>query len=147
MDCNNYSYAPSMLDCEENTIAHYENDDMSMELVRYDNRVFCVSAFSYDGSLDVSEEYYSFAKAAKLYRFLSAYRSTPPGDELGEFINSLRSAVLPTARVNDEYITFCHDGRSTSYSRSYCWTEKSAWKDFWRTIRLHKETDGFDLPF
>ena len=138
MDCNSYSYAPYMLDKEHERIAYYENDDMYMELERVEH-TFCVSAYSYDGSLDVAEEYRTFEQAAKLYRFCAAYRSGPPGDELQEFINSLRSANIPKARLSESWITFGMDGRETSYQRGYGWTVEKAWKDYCRSARIHKE--------
>lgn len=89
MDCNSYSYAPSMLDSEHKQIAYYENDDMYMELEQSGD-VYCVSAYSYDGSLDVGEELSTLSKAAKLYEFIyDNYTSSPPGDELEDFIREL----------------------------------------------------------
>ena len=69
MDCNSYSYAPHMLDKEHEQIAYYENDDMYMELEHY-GRVYCCSAYSYDGQLDVAEEFSSPDKAQRLYDFI-----------------------------------------------------------------------------
>ena len=87
---NSYSYAPSMVqDYERVQIDYYENDDMYMELERVDN-VYCVMAYSWDGSLDVSEEFSELSKAAKLYEYIfDNYTSSPPGDELQDFISGL----------------------------------------------------------
>ena len=89
MDCNSYSYAPTMLDEKHRQIAYYENDDMYMELEQIGD-VFCCSAYSWDGDLDVCEEFSALSKAAKLYEFIEQnYTDTPPGDELDEFIHNL----------------------------------------------------------
>ena len=89
MDCNSYSYAPTMLDEKHRQIAYYENDDMYMELEQIGD-VFCCSAYSWDGDLDVSEEFSALSKAAKLYEFIAEnYTDGPPGDELDEFIHNL----------------------------------------------------------
>lgn len=89
MDCNSYSYAPSMLDGNRAQLAYYENDDMQVELENYDG-TFCVTAFSYDGSLDVAEEFSDIDRAQRLYDFIMEnYTSSPPGDELSAFIRDL----------------------------------------------------------
>lgn len=90
MDCNSYSYAPTMLDGERNMLAKYENDDMQIELEQVGARAFTVWAFSYDGSMDVSEEFSDRAPAEQLYRFIrDSYSNTPPGDELEAYIAAL----------------------------------------------------------
>ena len=89
MDCNSYSYAPHMLDDERKQIAYYENDDMYMELEQVGD-VYCVTANSYDGQMDVAEEFSLLSKAAALYEFIyDNYTDGPPGDELDEFIHEL----------------------------------------------------------
>ena len=89
MDCGNYSYAPSMLDGGREILNSYENDDMRAELERVDN-VYCVWAFSYDGSMDISEEFSDRSAAEKLYDYIvTNYSDTPPGDELQDFIRDL----------------------------------------------------------
>lgn len=89
MDCMSYSYAPSMLNGGREYIERYENDDMQVELERVDN-VYSVWAYSYDGSLDVSEEFSSLSAASSLYEFIvENYSDTPPGDELEDFISNL----------------------------------------------------------
>ena len=91
MDCNSYSYAPTMLDDRHNQIGYYENDDMYMELEQIGD-VFQCSAYSWDGDLDVCEEFSKLSKAAALYEFIAEnYTTSPPGDELGEFIAGLLS--------------------------------------------------------
>lgn len=93
MDCNSYSYAPEMLDGEP-PIERYENDDMNAELRRWSGGVV-VSAFSYDGSLDVDEYFPAEQreKAERLYAYIvESYRDTPPGDELEAYIDELRAA-------------------------------------------------------
>ena len=92
MDCNNYSYAPTMLQ-EDNTILSYENDDMTAYIEQqrqYNYFVFWVSAYSYDGQLEVAESYRDILTAKKLYDFIiNNYTDTPPGEELQTFIDSL----------------------------------------------------------
>lgn len=89
MDCGNYSYAPSMLDGGREILNSYENDDMQAELERVDN-VYCVWAYSYDGELDVSEEFSSLSAATSLYEYIvENYSDTPPGEELQDFIRNL----------------------------------------------------------
>ena len=92
MDCNSYSYAPYMLDGERKQLAYYENDDMYMELQQIEN-VFCVTAYSWDGELDVAEEFRKLSKASKLYEFIEEnFTSGPPaGNEIEEFISNLLS--------------------------------------------------------
>lgn len=91
MDCNSYSYAPYMLDGEKSALAYYENDDMYVEMHRRSDNCFWVYALSYDGDLEVSEEFSSQDKAARLYDFIyDNFTSGPPvGDELNDFIRDL----------------------------------------------------------
>ena len=89
MDINSYSYAPTMLDEQERFLARYENDDMEIELEQRGD-VYTVWAFSYDGDLDVFEEFSDLSKAQRLYDFIvSNYTYSPPGDELEDFIRDL----------------------------------------------------------
>ena len=89
MDCNSYSYAPSMLDGDREYIERYENDDMQAELECMGN-VYSVWAMSYDGELDVAEEFTSLSAATSLYEYIvENYSDTPPGDELQDFIRNL----------------------------------------------------------
>jgi len=94
MDCNSYSYAPTMLDEDQDTLASYKNDDMEvcLECIGPRQRLpeYHVWAFSYDGQLDVAELFFDRAPAERLYNFIREnYSDTPPGDELGAFIESL----------------------------------------------------------
>ena len=90
MDCNSYSYAPTMLHGPEAIMDSYENDDMQMELEQIDRHSFSVWAFSYDGDLDVYEEFYALEPAQKLYDYIrDNYSDTPPGPELAAFIDEL----------------------------------------------------------
>ena len=90
MDCNSYSYAPTMLDGEENYLARYSNDDMEIELVQDGGKCFTVWAYSYDGSMDVYEEFFTRESAERLYMFIRKnYTSAPPGTELMDFISAL----------------------------------------------------------
>lgn len=90
MDCNSYSYAPTMLDERNNTLARYVNDDMEIELVQDGPRWFQLWAFSYDGSLDVFEAFYEREPAEQLYNYICEnYTDTPPGPELEAFIAAL----------------------------------------------------------
>ena len=89
MDINSYSYAPTMLDEPENHIMYFENDDMYIELDQ-NGDVFTVYAFSYDGSLDVYEEFSLLSKAAALYEFITAnYTDQQPDKALDDFIRVL----------------------------------------------------------
>ena len=89
MDCNSYSYAPSMLDGGREYIKRYENDDMQAELERVGD-VYSVWAMSYDGELDVAEEFSSLSAATSLYEYIvENYSDTPPRDELQDFIRDL----------------------------------------------------------
>ena len=88
MDCNSYSYAPTMLD-GESVMAHHENDDMYIELYKWGN-LFVVSAWSYDGSMDVYETFRDQRAASLLYDYIvEHYSDTPPGDELNDCISAL----------------------------------------------------------
>ena len=94
MDCNSYSYAPDMLDGEP-PIARHENDDMKAKLYRW-ARGFIVSAWSYDGSLDVYEYFPAEQreKAEQIYAYIvENYDRTPPGDELEAYIAELHGAA------------------------------------------------------
>lgn len=92
MDCNSYSYAPTMLDCEKNYLARFENDDMYIELENFHGS-FTVYAFSYDGDLDVYEMFSDENQARILYQFiLDNYTYSPPGPELEEFIFQMKQA-------------------------------------------------------
>lgn len=91
MDCNSYSYAPYMLDCYEKKIDAYNNDDMEAELTACEN-VYSVYAISYDGSLDVMEEFAELETARQLYKYIvDNYSYTPPGRELDVYIKSLHN--------------------------------------------------------
>ena len=89
MDCNSYSYAPHMLDGEDR-IAAYENDDMSAELEIY-GKIFTVTAYSYDGSMDIYETFRDLDRARELYNYiLEQHSDTPPGGELKRYIRKLQ---------------------------------------------------------
>ena len=92
MDCNSYSYAPYMLgDYEKRQLLDCEyNDDMEAEMYEYPGPVFSVNAISYDGQLEVAEEFSDRNKAQRLFDFIvENYSDTPPGDELQDFIRDL----------------------------------------------------------
>ena len=89
MDCNSYSYAPYMLDDDKPALAYYENDDMYVEMYQR-GACFTVYAYSYDGQLEVYEEFSDRDKAQRLYDFIEEnYAGSPPGDELDDFIRDL----------------------------------------------------------
>lgn len=92
MDINNYSYAPHMLD-EDNTVKYFENFDMYAEIMRcraYSRIYFSVYACSYDGSLEVSEDYDDIETATKLFDFIiENYANTRPDEELFNYIEGL----------------------------------------------------------
>lgn len=91
MDCNNYSYAPHMLESYENLEELYENDDMQIELNNCGNSIFSVWAFSYDGSLDVFEEFSNIAQARHLYDYIvENYADNAPGEELYNYIEEVK---------------------------------------------------------
>lgn len=90
MDCNSYSYVPTMLDGPDIPMARYANDDMEVELEQIGRHSFSVWAFSYDGDLDVYEEFFALEPAQKLYDYIHEnYTDTPPGPELEAFIAAL----------------------------------------------------------
>lgn len=41
--------------------------------------------------------------------------------------------------TDDAYVYISFMGRSTSYSKLYGWTPKTAWKSFYRTLRVYRE--------
>ena len=98
MDCNNYSYAPEMIG-NDDYIESYENDDMMADItIGYRGtgngwaKCFYVSAFSYDGTLDVSERFNTLYHAHRLYsEIVERYSTTPPDeDELSALIEKIR---------------------------------------------------------
>ena len=79
MDCNNYSYAPHMLDGEDRNIESYENDDMQCTAeqsargnVGQWQKGFTVWASSYDGTLDICEFLRTLDAARFLYNAIVA---------------------------------------------------------------------------
>lgn len=95
MDCMSYSYAPTMLDDPSETIKHYENDDMEIsvyEYRHYDTYRYDVSAYSYDGQLEVAETFTRQDTAIRLYEhIIRHYSTTPPDmDALNEYIEKLK---------------------------------------------------------
>lgn len=90
MDINNYSYAPYMLD--NSYIEEYSNDDMEANISENYGSGYDVFAFSYDGSLDISEHFRSLHYARVLYsEIVERYSDTPPGDELETLIASVHN--------------------------------------------------------
>lgn len=91
MDCMNYSYSPYMLD--EDSMEHYENEDIVINIDKqrhYSSYIFWVSAYSYDGSLDFSEQYDSEEDARKVYNYiLDKYSTTPPDGSIENEIESM----------------------------------------------------------
>ena len=89
MDCNNYSYAPHMLD-DITTISEYRNDDMYIMHTRKDNTSI-ISAYSYDGRLDTYDEFTSPTIAAELYAHIILNYSTTASDnrKLNAYIRRL----------------------------------------------------------
>lgn len=95
MDCNSYSYAPHMLDGEDETLDHYENVDMEISVYKYRHYStyrYDVLAYSYDGQLEVAETFTSEATARRLYlHIMRNYTDTPPDmDVLNEYIQKLK---------------------------------------------------------
>lgn len=92
MDVNNFSYAPS-LGVENCTIYLYENDDMTAYVEKqrvYGTHRFWVSAYSYDGQMDVVEVYDNENTAKRLYDYIvENFAGTPPTEDLQYFIDSL----------------------------------------------------------
>ena len=100
MDCNSYSYAPSMLNSDSDYIERYENDDMMVDItIGYKGiggawaECYYVTAYSYDGSLDVSERFNSLYYARVLYsEIIERYSYTPPdSDDLERLIDSIHA--------------------------------------------------------
>lgn len=94
MDCNSYSYTPYIL--EEESMEHFENEDMVINIDKqrqYSNFVFWVSAWSYDGQLDFSEQYEDEETARKVYAYiLNRYGTTPPDGAIYDEIEQMLSA-------------------------------------------------------
>ena len=77
MDCNNYSYAPTMLE-NNNIIKEYRSDDMRIRIETQQNSLF-VWAYSYDGELDVFERFNRLENALSLFYHIGEnYSVTPP---------------------------------------------------------------------
>ena len=95
MDCNSYSYAPYMLDEGEGIIDRYENDDMHAELEQCGKNWFTVYAYSYDGSFEVAEWFYTEERAKRLYEHIvNNYSGSRPMDgEIEQFIENLRREI------------------------------------------------------
>lgn len=86
MDINNYSFAPYILDTEEEYIERYENDDMQIEFWKEGRKgrdVYIIWSYSYDGSLDVSETFKTEEGGRALYNIIfNNYIGSPPDDEI-----------------------------------------------------------------
>ena len=91
MDCNNYSYtAPGFGVDETAPILEYHNDDMRALFDYWRNQYdatpnhprhndYIVSAWSYDGQLEVDEVFTHAEPARKLYtHIITNYSHTPP---------------------------------------------------------------------
>lgn len=87
MDINNYSYTPYMLD-EDDRTHYYENDDMVAEVTKereYSHYRYWVSAYSYDGSLEYSEDFTDPEEAEAAWRYIvKTYSNTPPDGDITE---------------------------------------------------------------
>ena len=95
MDCNSYSYAPTMAD-DDTILKQFENDDMYMSLTKdrhYSNYIYYVSANSYDGQLKVEEVFKSKETAEALYNYIyESFTNTPPTDgEIETYIKTLKA--------------------------------------------------------
>ena len=91
MDCNSYSYAPYMLSKRESLEEVFENDDIVVELNNCGERIFSVWAFSYDGSMDVFEEFSNIAQARQLYDYIIGNcADNVQGEELYNYIEEVK---------------------------------------------------------
>ena len=91
MDCNSYSYTPYMLSKRESLEEVFENDDIVVELSNCGESIFSVWAFSYDGSMDVFEEFTTIAQARQLYDYIvENYADNVPGEELYNYIEEVK---------------------------------------------------------
>ena len=96
MDINNYSYTHDF-DAEK-PIKEYKNDDMYAEIYKsraYSRIYYEFYACSYDGSLEVAENFSDYKTAEKLFDFVvDNYSDTPPVDDtLTDFINTLQERI------------------------------------------------------
>lgn len=98
MDCNNYSYAPHMLE-NKPAIATYENDDMysSIDEAARGNIGDWINGFevysgSYDGSLEVSEFFRTIDAARFLHDSIVREYSTsaPTKKQIRALINQAK---------------------------------------------------------
>lgn len=99
MDINSYSYSPGILD-EDSTIARYDNDDMTAYIDNSgtkSNPCFWVSAYSYDGDLEISESFKNETTAKSVFNYIvDNYSDTPPADneELQKIITEYAKSLL-----------------------------------------------------
>lgn len=122
MDCNSYSYAPHMLDGENQYIEQYENDDMEAIMEKSAQQLQCaiidddlniirpainiegftVWAESYDGSLDVCEFYRTIEAASFLYNAIvdNFSDSAPTKKQICTLINQAKRIDKKGAKNN-----------------------------------------------
>lgn len=99
MDINSYSYSPGILD-EDLTVARYDNDDMTAYIDNSgtkSNPCFWVSAYSYDGDLEISESFKNKTPATSVFNYIvDNYSDTPPADneELQKKITEYAKSLL-----------------------------------------------------
>lgn len=109
MDINSYSYAPGILD-EDLTIARYDNDDMTAYIDNSgtkSNPCFWVSAYSYDGDLEISESFKNETTAKSVFNYIvDNYSDTPPANntELQQQIELYAKSLLNTAYSFKDYL-------------------------------------------
>lgn len=130
MDCNSYSYAPTMLDGETTVITRFENDDMQSEVEKW-NDSFTVYAWSYDGSMDIYECFERMETALKLHNFIvENFDCCPPVDnELDDYINSLHESEKPMPKLIEFQIMpyNCKWSKQKAYSAELAYSIVCSW--------------------
>ena len=89
MDINSYSYTPHILD--EETLLENVNDDTCISLRkdrRYSLIFYTITAYSYDGQMDIYEEYRDRKQATNRYNYIvdNYADSVPPEEEAESYI-------------------------------------------------------------
>lgn len=110
MDINNYSYAPTL--CIDNDIRFFDNDDIVVYVNKernYNHYIYWLTAYSYDGSLDVSECFKNESAAVSVFDYIkNMYADTIPNDntELQEVVNKYSESTLNVIYDFETYVDF-----------------------------------------
>lgn len=130
MDCNSYSYAPTMLDSGENYIAHFSNDDMESSVEKWLD-LFNIFAWSYDGAMEVNENFERLETALKLHNFIvENFDNSPPiGNELTDYINKLHESEKPMPKLVEFQIMpyNCKWSKQKAYTADAAYSSICSW--------------------